>query len=545
MAPKRIIGDVRDEWYPGKEADEARWRAKNMNSSKPSLGASRWNEGKPQSQWSLETTRDEIFGKMAELEGKKELSPEEKYPRVNAARGKVYEDMCINKVAETGAGATVINVEYCIDAILWTDHGERARLSSGILPLADLCFVTVWSRNKQPFPWAQPGIHREDAGYAAFVSRRKQNPTLPEQRGSWSGAVLSDDEARRAQWQQEQAGLEKKMKAEGKKWEDMAPQVQDKWTSTQTDKDGNRVHGQEKVVIHGKPAAAEAAKEKEKEKEEKAELKKTEAEPAPWSPEEMTKLYDEIFGRDGARLDGMAGFELPFEKKFAGVVWAKTIAKAKRLFPATIEMLPKDLGWDRFKICLRFVPWVVRGPRLFPLHKSNLVWAWCVLLEYKKRLIQQAADDQGEAEPSEPLSLYEGIRGVIEEWTERTATEKADLSVVSRAWDLDAQADRDGLEDEATKQRLYDAVSKVVSSSRKRDDVSRAHRVVNWAEINPEELGGRPRTRTYLAIEAMIRYCESTTGEEALGRIARHMMAGEHGAASRLKKRAVEAANSS
>lgn len=117
-----------------------------------------------------------------------------------------------------------------------------------------------------------------------------------------------------------------------------------------------------------------------------------------------------------------------------------------------------------------------------------------------------------------------------------------ELSVVSEAWNLDIQADMNGLDNEESKQHMYEAVFKVIALSRGQDDETRACGVLDWAEADPEKIGGGPRSRTYLALEAMSRYCAAEAGEEKLGMIAQQMISRKHIASPVLKKRAGDAA---
>lgn len=289
--------------------------------------------------------------------------------------------------------------------------------------------------------------------------------------------------------------------------------------------------GEPQLVVRTKPKAAEPAKE------EAAGKAAGKVEDTPWGPEQMTELYQEMFRGGEPLLHGMGGFELPMEESLAAVVTKGSVAKADMLFPGSIEVRPVTLGWGRVKLCLRFAAWVTRDKDDFPVHKYYLVWSWCMLLKWKGRLLGQASDAEE--------TMYDGIRWVVDRWTEQAGKKQADLSVVDEAWLKDARDDRDGLEDEATKQRLYDAVSKVLASSRGQDDEARACGVVDWADADPEEFGAGPRTRTYLAVEAMCRYCASKVEEEKLGMIAQQMKSEKHAAPTLLKKRAGQAAKSS
>lgn len=257
----------------------------------------------------------------------------------------------------------------------------------------------------------------------------------------------------------------------------------------------------------------------------------------------MTELYEEMFGADEPRLDGIGRFELPMEANLAPIATRGPVLDARTLFPAPIEIRPVSMGWGRNKLCLQFASWVKRDQADFPVLKYYLVWSWCILLKWKGRLLKQASDAEKASEP--PQSMYDGIRWVVDHWTEQAANKQADLSLVDEAWSKDAQVDMAGLEDEASKQRLYDAVSKVLASSRGRDDEARACGVVDWAGVDPEKFGAGPRTRTCLAIEAMCRYCASEKGEEKLGMIAQQMMSEKHVAPALLKMWAGQAAKDS
>lgn len=126
MEPKkdRIIGDVNDEKDPGRVAEEARWKARNAG-----LGQSRWSDG-DDLEWSLETTRGKVFEEIKVLAGVKTLNPHKMALEERNARSKVYDDMYANGCCINDTAASAINVEYCIDAQLWKDHGESAALSA-------------------------------------------------------------------------------------------------------------------------------------------------------------------------------------------------------------------------------------------------------------------------------------------------------------------------------------------------------------------------------------------------------------------------------
>lgn len=376
-------------------------------------------------------------------------------------------------------------------------------------------------------------MFREDTGYADFI-KSKAN------RDQWSNIVLEGDETTRVRRNKEAAETEAKLKAEGKDWADMAAPINETHRPT-VDKDGSRVVGEPELVVRSKPKAAEPAKEEAGgEAGAKADGK---AEKTPWGWEQMTELYEEMFGPEAPRLDGMGGFELPMEPRFAALLTRNSVSKAQMLFPSAIEVRPVDLGWNRVKLSIRFAAWVTRERIDFPVHRYDLVWSWCMLVKWKGRLLQQESDAEEAAES--PASMYDGIRWVVDHWTEQAAKKQVDLSVVDEAWGLDARADMAGLEDEASKGRLYDAVSKVLASSRGQDDEARACGVVDWAGANPDKFGAGPRTRTYLAIEAVCRYCESHEGEEKLGKIAQHLKEGRHAPPALLKKRAGQAAKDS
>lgn len=388
--------------------------------------------------------------------------------------------------------------------------------------------MTVERRTAEKFPWEWPDIFREDKGYADFIKSKAG-------RDRWTAGVLDGDETFRVQRQKEMAEREAKLKAEGKDLADLAAPIHDTHRPT-VDKDGNRVVGEPQLVVRTKPSAAGPPKA------ESGVEAAGKAVATPWGPEQMAELYEELFGREASRLDGMGCFELPMEKSVAAVVTKSSVAKARMLFPAPVEILPVDLGWGRVKLCLRFAPWVARGELDFPVQKYYLVWCWCILAKWKSRLLKQASDAGEVAEP--PASMYDGIRWVVDHWTEHAAKKQADLSVVDEAWRKDTQADKAGLEDEASKQRLHDAVSKVIAASRGQDDEARACAVVDWADSDPEKFGAGPRTRTYLALEAMCRYCTSKAGEEKLGKVAQQMKSEKHACLALLKKRAGQAAKS-
>lgn len=389
-------------------------------------------------------------------------------------------------------------------------------------------------------------MFREDTGYADFVKSIAHA-------GKWSAIILDNDETIQDQRKKTPTKTEAKLTGEDKDSTNMPTQIDETQIPTE-DKDGNRAVGEPQLVVRTKPMAAEPVKEEDGGK--VAEAAKGadvvpglrvqavgNADDTLWSPEQMTELYEEIFGGDAPRLDGMGGFELPMEASLTTMATMGPVRKAVLLFPWSVEIRPVDLGWGRMKLCLRFTSRVARDKKDFPMHKYYLVWSWCMLVKWKGRLLTQVS---GGEETAEPLaSMYDGVRWVVDHWTEQAAKKQADLSLVDEAWAKDARADRAGLEDEATKQRLYDAVSKVLASSHGQDDEARACGVVDWAGADPEKFGAGPRTRTYLAIEAMYKYCASQPGEEKLGMIAQHLKSGRHAPPSLLKKRAGQAAKDS
>ncbi|KAK7697694.1 hypothetical protein SLS64_013250 [Diaporthe eres] len=122
---------------------------------------------------------------------------------------------------------------------------------------------------------------------------------------------------------------------------------------------------------------------------------------------------------------------------------------------------------------------------------------------------------------------------------ERNARSKVYEDMV---WARNVRDDMADLESEEARERLFDAVSKELASSRGQDDEARACGIVDWAGSDTEKLDGGYRSRAYLAIEAMCKYCESVTGEEKLGIIAQKMRPDQmHVAPSLLKKRAARA----
>lgn len=379
-------------------------------------------------------------------------------------------------------------------------------------------------------------MFREDTGYADFIKSITHA-------GKWSAIVLDDEETVQDQRKETPAETEAKLMGENKDSTNMSAQIK-KTSRPSEDRDGNRVAGEPQLVMRNKDLVAKSATAAHVDP-----VAKThdggEAEKTHWSWEQMTELYEEIFGPEAPRLEGMGGFELPMERPAAA--WVKvtksSVSKAQMLFPASVDLRPVTLGWGRFKLSLQFASWVTRDRTDFPVHKYHLVWSWCILLQWKSKLLKQASDAEKTSEP--PASMYDGIRWVIDHCTEEAAKSQADLSLVDEAWGLDVRADMAGLDDEASKQRLYDAVSKVLASSRGQDDETRACAVVNWAGADPEKFGAGPRTRTYLALEAMCRYCASKAGEGKLGMIAQQMKSEKHVAPALLKKWAGQAAKDS
>lgn len=357
-------------------------------------------------------------------------------------------------------------------------------------------------------------MFQEDTGYADFIKSISHA-------SKWSAIVLDNDETVRVKHEET---------------------TTDETQISNNDKDGSRASGESRMVVRTNASVVELGT-----ADDVSPIPKTQSDgkavKTPWGWEQMTELYEEMFGPEAPRLDGMGGFELPMEPRFAALLTRNSVSKAQMLFPSAIEVRPVDLGWSRVKLSIRFAPWVTRERIDFPVHRYDLVWSWCILVKWKGRLLKHESDAEEAAEP--PASMYDGIRWVVDHWTEQAAKKQIDLSVVDEAWGLDARADMAGLEDEASKDRLYDAVSKMLASSRSQDDEARACGVVDWADADPDKLGAGPRTRTYLAIEAMYRYCASQEGEEKLGMIAQHLKEGRHAPPALLKKRAGQAAKDS
>lgn len=258
---------------------------------------------------------------------------------------------------------------------------------------------------------------------------------------------------------------------------------------------------------------------------------------AKWSAEDMTMIFDEMFGED-ARFEGMGGFDLPMENFVAEVASPLALQKASTLLPDSVEIRPVNLGWGRFKLCLRFSSSVERGRDDFQVHLYHLAWTWCLFVQWKEKLLREG-DREGLP------SMYSGLHAVIEEWTKQAKGKLAGLSLCSRFWSHGVRADMADLEDEEAKGRLLGAVSEQLASSRGQDDEARACSIVDWAGSEAKSLGGGGRSRTYLAIEAMRRYCELADGEEKLGIIAQKMKPDQmHVAPSMLKKRAARASES-
>lgn len=377
-------------------------------------------------------------------------------------------------------------------------------------------------------------MFREDTGYADFVKSISHA-------GKWSAIVLDNDETVRVKHEETPIETQTNMTAEGKDSTIMSASIKETKSSS-NDKDGNLKVGESQLVMRTNasvvvPGTADGVGPS-------AETQGDgKAKKIPWSPEQMTELYEEMFGADAPRLDGIGRFELPMEASLAPLALRGAVLEARTLFPAPIEIRPVSMGWGRNKLCLRFASWVKRDQSDFPVLKYYLVWSWCILVQWKGRLLKQAADAEKASEP--PESMYDGIRWVVDHWTEQAANKQADLSLVDEAWSKDVQFDMAGLEDEASKQRLYDAVSKVIASSRGQDNEARACGVVDWAGVDTEKFGAGPRTRTCLAIEAMCRYCASERGEEKLSMIAQQMMSEKHVAPALLKKWAGQAAKDS
>lgn len=390
-------------------------------------------------------------------------------------------------------------------------------------------------------PWKQPEHLKVDEGYAAFVKKSGQ-------RSKWTNTVLADDTARRVQGQKEHAELEADLKAKGKTIEDLAPPIIETHNPTSEGQDGVRVVGEALKMMHvgtapsptkqtaAVPAAVPAAPVA-KAQEAVVVAKKNSL----WTVERMSEFYKETFGETGTRLDGMGGFQLPFEPELAPLVTRKALKEAAEIFPACVELRPVNLGWGRVKLCLQFLSWVSRDRADFTMQRFSLIWSWFILVRWKKTLLPKKAAGSEKAEEP-PLSMYDGIRAVLDRWTDLTVDKLVVLSEIGKAWKVDIEADASGLDDEASKQRLQEAVFKVLASSREQDDEKRACAVVDWAETNPEKFTAGGRTRANLAIQAMCKYCETETGEEKLGKIAQVMASEEHKSPGLMKILAAETA---
>lgn len=360
---------------------------------------------------------------------------------------------------------------------------SRPLLVPATLTLTDVSSVTVQSRTKKEFPWKRPEIFQQDEGYADFVKSK--------------APVIEPELAIRPKPSVAETAKEDSAKIEPVKTTASEPQpAKAEAAEAEADKAGPDL-----VEIF----KAEAAKIRA--------AGKTGA--TTWSPEIMTMIFDEIFGAE-ARFEGMGGFDLPLEAGVAEVVGPEAIKRAATLLPGSIELKPVSLGWDRFKLCLRFGSFVEPGRDDFPVRLYHLAWAWCLLVQWKENLFRQ---EDREKVPS----IYDGMHSVMEEWTRRAGKKLAGLSLCGRVWARNVRDDMADLESEEARERLFDAVSKELASSRGQDDEARACGIVDWAGSDTEKLGGGSRSRAYLAIEAMCKYCESVTGEEKLGIIAQKM----------------------
>ncbi|KAK2596031.1 hypothetical protein N8I77_013539 [Diaporthe amygdali] len=374
------------------------------------------------------------------------------------------------------------------------------------------------------FPWQWPEIFREDGGYAAYFEARvrtdniETTPTAATYKQP--AAIRRNDETIPVQSKQQLDENEPNVRAEDRSLPRTALRIAETHEPANGEDSCRGVRKPEPVIREGSQAAVvSGAKERGA---------------GHWTAEQMSELYKEIFGGDASPLEGMDSFELPLESQFGAMVTRSAAKKTESLFPSFIELWPIKLGWGRFKLALRFSSRVARDKANFPRQRSCLVWTWRILLKWKMKLLKDVT------EPA--VSMYDGVCWVVDQWTEQIANIQIELSAVSEAWNLDIQADMNGLDNEESKQHMYEAVFKVIASSRGQDDETRACGVLDWAEADPEKIGGGSRSRTYLALEAMSTSCAAEAGEEKLGMITQQMKSKKHVALLVLKKRAGDAA---
>lgn len=133
---KRPIGDANEEMNPNKRPKKDGERpATNMDSSTPSsLGESQRDPNPTTSTapaardtWRLGQTRRAIFTKIQSLEGRGAVNSHQNVVRENLARRRVYEDMYAKGCGSSNVAAITANIEYSVDARLWTDHGMTSR----------------------------------------------------------------------------------------------------------------------------------------------------------------------------------------------------------------------------------------------------------------------------------------------------------------------------------------------------------------------------------------------------------------------------------
>lgn len=129
---KRPLGDANEEMDPNKRAKrDGQWAAKEVDSSitsSPGAAQRDPNQITPAAPtardvWRLGETRRAIFAKIQNLEGQDAVNPQQNAVRENLSRRRVYEEMYAKGYGSGNGAAIIVNIEYSVDARLWTDHG--------------------------------------------------------------------------------------------------------------------------------------------------------------------------------------------------------------------------------------------------------------------------------------------------------------------------------------------------------------------------------------------------------------------------------------
>ncbi|KAK7715074.1 hypothetical protein SLS64_003771 [Diaporthe eres] len=162
------------------------------------------------------------------------------------------------------------------DRLAW-NAGSQASKNVWGPPTSDrsLGNGTFISVPPQPSQLAQVRSGRPGPGPIGPPSSKPPQPSQPDpigppraqghddnaqRRNRWSSAVLASDEDTRLQRQKQQRDLEQDMKARGLDYSDLAAPINESWTSTKEDDQGQRVRDSMQWVLRGKNAQNAASR---------------------------------------------------------------------------------------------------------------------------------------------------------------------------------------------------------------------------------------------------------------------------------------------